>query len=62
VNGAHSRTLERALQVLKTKERLAFALDLPFGDIDAHLSGEKPLPGEAFILALEIVASRRGGR
>jgi hypothetical protein len=57
MDGAHSRTLERALQVLKTKESLATALELPLEDMDAYLSGAKPLPNEAFMLAIDIVAN-----
>jgi hypothetical protein len=56
MDGAHSRTLLRALNVVKTKERLAVALELPLTDIDRYLSGEKALPNEAFITALDIVA------
>jgi hypothetical protein len=56
MDGAHSRTLERALEVVKTKERLAVALELPVEDIESYLSGEKVLPSGAFIAALDIVA------
>ena len=59
MDGAHSRTLERALKVLETKERLAVALELPVKEIDQYMSGERPLPPEAFVLALDIVANGR---
>jgi hypothetical protein len=49
----------RALKVLKTKEQLAIALDLPIEEIDRYLSGEKPLPQKAFLMAIDIVANGR---
>ena len=57
MDGAHSRTLERALKVVQTKERLAVALELPLSEMDAYMSGEKPLPHQAFLTALDIVAN-----
>jgi hypothetical protein len=57
MDGAHSRTLERALKVVQTKERLAAALELPLSELDAYMSGEKPLPHQAFLAALDIVAN-----
>jgi hypothetical protein len=59
MDGAHSRTLERALKVVETKEQLAVALDLPLDELDKYLTGEEPLPHQAFITALEIVANGR---
>ena len=59
MDGAHSRTLERALQVLKSRERLAIALELPLQELDAYFSGRKPLPHEAFLRAIDIVATGR---
>ena len=57
MDGAHQRTLERALKVVQTKERLAAVLELPVEQIDAYLAGEKPLPHQAFITAIDIVAN-----
>ena len=57
VDGPPRRTLERALQVVKTKERLAAALGVPLQDLESYLAGEKPVPNQAFITALEIVAN-----
>lgn len=57
MDGAHSRTLERALKLLETKERLAVALELPIDEIDLYLSGAKPLPHRAFLTARDIVAN-----
>jgi hypothetical protein len=59
MDGAHSRTLQRALQIVVTKERLAAALDIETEDLDKYLSGKDPLPHEAFLVALDIVASGR---
>ncbi len=59
MDGAHRRTLERALRVVETKERLAVALELPLDEIDKYMAGEKPLPHEAFLTAIDIVANGR---
>jgi hypothetical protein len=55
--GAHTRTLERALEVVRTRERLAVILDVSLHDLEAYLSGAKPLPTRAYITALDIVAN-----
>jgi hypothetical protein len=57
MDGAHRRTLERALRIVRTKERLAVALEVSLTDLDAYLAGTKPLPNAAFIAALDIVAN-----
>jgi hypothetical protein len=57
MDGAHKRTLERALQVLQTKERLAVALEVPLDELETYMAGEKPLPHQAFITAIDIVAN-----
>ena len=57
VDGAHVRTLERALKVVQTKERLAIALEVPVAELEFYLAGEKPLPNQAYITALDIVAN-----
>jgi hypothetical protein len=44
MDGAHVRTLQRALEIVATRERLA--------------SGTKPLPPRAFLDALDIVAAK----
>lgn len=53
------RTLHRALEKLKEKKRLAEALRISLDDLEAYLSGEKPLPNPVFLQALDIVAERR---
>ena len=60
MGGAHVRTLERALKVLKTKERLAIALQISMVELDRYMSGEKELPAQVFITALDIVATGKG--
>jgi hypothetical protein len=57
MDGAHRRTLERALKVLQTKERLAVALELPIDELDVYMAGDKPLPHDAFLAAIDIVAN-----
>ena len=58
MDGAHVRTLQKALEIVVTKERLATALDVPMGELDAYLAGAKPLPTQVFLDALDIVASK----
>jgi hypothetical protein len=57
MDGAHKRTLERALKIVLTKERLAVALEVPLEELEAYLAGNKPVPNNAFITALDIVAN-----
>ena len=57
MDGAHVRTLERALAVVQTKERLAIRLRVPIAELELYLAGEKPLPNQAYIRALDIVAN-----
>jgi hypothetical protein len=57
MNGAHKRTLERALEVVRTKERLATILGVSLEELDAYLAGTKPLPTRAYIAALDLVAN-----
>jgi hypothetical protein len=60
MNPIHSRTLQRALQTVGTKERLATALDVSVADLDAYIAGKEPVPNRVFIAALDIVAYRTG--
>jgi hypothetical protein len=53
------RTLRRALEMLREKERLAAALRVQLDDLEAYLSGKKPVPDKVFLDALDIVADRR---
>ena len=56
MDGAHVRTLERALETLGNKHQLAIALKISPRELDVYLAGEKPLPPPLFIGALNIVA------
>lgn len=58
MDGAHRRTLERALGVVASKERLATVLEVPMHDLEAYLAGNKPLPDRVFLAALDIVANK----
>jgi hypothetical protein len=58
MDGAHARTLQVALEIVVTKERLAAALNVPREELDAYLAGTKPLPNQAFLDALDIVAAK----
>lgn len=59
MGGAHLRTLQRALEILSTRERLAQALRVPAEEIDDYLSGKKAIPQPVFLAALDIVARGR---
>jgi hypothetical protein len=57
MDGAHIRTLQRALEIVVTKERLAAALDVRLDELDSYFTGKEPLPHQAFLTALDIVSS-----
>ena len=59
MDGAHLRTLNRALEIVGSKERLAIVLDVAAPDLEQYLAGEAVLPHGVFIDALEIVARGR---
>lgn len=59
--GARKRTLVRALQVLRSRERLAAALQVTLEELETYLEGDKPLPDQAFMVALDIVATGTDG-
>jgi hypothetical protein len=61
MDGAHVRTLQRALEILGNKERLAIVLDVRIQDLENYLSGNEPLPQQTFLDALDIVATGPGG-
>jgi len=62
MNGAPKRTLERALKIVNTIERLAIAVGASVDDVRAYLAGDKPVPTKVFITALNIVATGRDPR
>ena len=51
-----TRTLQRALELLGSKSRLASALKVSLTELDAYLAGEKRLPDAVYMGALDIVA------
>jgi len=57
MDGVHTRTLERALEALGKKERLAAALEISLPELETYLVGDKPLPHGKLIAALDIVAT-----
>ena len=57
MDGVHVRTLERALEIVITKQRLATALKVSLGDLEKYFAGIEPLPQHAFLEALDIVAA-----
>jgi hypothetical protein len=57
MDGVHVRTLERAIEIVQSKERLAVALEISLGVLEAYLAEEKPLPTKLLIEALDIVAT-----
>ena len=59
MDGSHVRTLERALEVIGTRDDLATALEVSVPDLDIYLAGDKPLPNKIFFQALDIVANAR---
>jgi hypothetical protein len=62
MDGAHSRTLHRALEIIGSRERLAEAIEVPLDELDLYLAGHKALPQPAFITALDIVAGRKSAQ
>jgi hypothetical protein len=60
VNTVHLRTLQRALETLGSKERLAAALGIEVADFEAYMAGKEIVPTPVFIAALDIVALRSG--
>jgi DNA-binding transcriptional regulator YdaS (Cro superfamily) len=62
MNGAHLRTLNRALEIVGSKEQLSMVLHVAAPDLEQYLAGDTALPYEVFIEALEIVAGGRQGQ
>jgi len=57
VDGAPFRTLNRALQTLGSRDRLAAALGVSTADVERYLAGKQAPPNYVFLAALDIVAS-----
>ena len=63
IAGPHRRTLERALEIVGTRERLADALSIPVAELERYLGeSSSPLPQEIFLRALDVVAHAPRGR
>jgi hypothetical protein len=58
MDGAHSRTLARALEIVVSKEALAEAIGVGLEELEGYLAGAKPLPQWAFLKAIDIVAGK----
>jgi hypothetical protein len=58
MGNASTRTLERALAILGSKEALAAALRLTPAEVDALLGGKKEIPHQIFLQLLDIVAGK----
>jgi hypothetical protein len=55
---ASTRTLERALAILGSKEALAQALRVTPAELDAFRDGKKEIPHQLFLDLLDIVAGK----
>jgi DNA-binding transcriptional regulator YdaS (Cro superfamily) len=53
---AHTITLNNALEVVGDRGLLAAALGIAPSDLEAYLSGERPMPDQVFLDALDVVA------
>jgi hypothetical protein len=58
VDGAHSRTLERALQIVGSRDRLATTLGVPLAELESYLARKQPVSNYVFLAALDIVRRR----
>lgn len=56
---AQTRTLQRALEVVGTLERLAERLAVSHSDLSSWLSGSRPTPAEVYLRALDVVSRGR---
>lgn len=52
----HTRTLNNALEVVGDRKLLAIALSVAPSDLEAYLAGERPMPDQVFLDALDVVA------
>lgn len=55
---ASTRTLQRALAILGSKEAVAATLRVTPRELDAYLSGNKEIPHQVFLELLDIVAGK----
>ena len=59
MNRPASRTLQRALELVGSAQLLATKLSISQKDLDEYLSGQRAIPNEVFLAALDLVAGRR---
>ena len=52
------RTLQRALEALGSKERLASALKVSIAELETYLAQEASVPNQVFLDAIDIVAGK----
>lgn len=58
MGNASTRTLQRALAILGSKEAVAATLRLTPAELDAYLSGKEEIPHRVFLELLDIVAGK----
>ena len=61
MNGPHQRTIQKALETVGSKERLASELEVTLAQLELFLAGSADLPHQAFLEALDIVANGHEG-
>ena len=54
-----ARTLQRALELIGSREALAARLAISHEELDDYLAGRRPIPNKIFLVALDIVAGKR---
>ena len=59
MDGAHTRTLQRALEAIGSKEGLATVLQIQLPELESFLTGEKALPHQTFIDSFPSMCGRR---
>lgn len=53
-----SRTLQRALDLIGSRELLATKLSIPLETLDDYLHGRQAIPNKIFLAALDVVAGK----
>lgn len=59
MDGPSGRTLQRALELLGTRERLAARLAISKEELDDYLAARCPIPSNVFFKALGVVAGKK---
>ncbi len=58
MNRPDARTLQRALDLVGSRELLATKLSIAAQDLDDYLNARRPIPNEVFLAALDVVAGK----